>query len=175
MVTLSGVAIGLYALIATALTALIGGFFDACNLVNLPPVVDAGGLTVDQCYAMSAAFIKSAPRGKEFAGEVLAMFFHVVVRIEQNFFLCSAIATWYALTQSRAARKPVHLFLCLLAFCCAGSDATFAGLPVGLGSTGLQLTEAAKATVVLPFIPIWSLISILNGIAFFTSPKEKKA
>jgi len=175
MMTLSGIAIGLYALIATVLTALIGGVIDACNLVNLPPVVDAGGLTVQQCYAMSAAFIKSAPRGKESAGEVLAMFFHVVVRIEQNFFLCSAIVTWYALTQGPTARKPIHLFLCLLAACCVGSDATFAGLPFGLGTTGLQLTEAAKATVLLPFIPIWGLICVLNGIAFFSSPKAKKA
>jgi hypothetical protein len=153
---------------------LIGGVFDACNLINLPPVVDAGGLTKEECYAMSASMIKSSPRGKEAAGEMLAMFFHVVVRIEQNFFLASAAATWYALLQGPDARKPVHFFLCLLSFLCVASDATFAGLP-GLGTTELQLSEGAQSALVLPFLPVWSFIGILNGIALVTSPKQKKA
>ena len=175
MVTLSGVGIGMYAVVATGLTLLIGGVIDACNIVNLPPIVEAGGLTVDQCNGMFASMIKAAPRGKESAGEILVMFSHVVVRIEQNFFLCSAVASWYALLQGPASRKPIHLFLCLLAFFCVASDATFVGLPFGLGTTGLQLAESTKATVFLPFIPIWAVIGTLNGYALVTSPKEKKA
>ena len=175
MATVSGVAIGLYALIATALTLLIGAFLDACKLVNVPPIVDAGGLTVDQCYAMSHAMKAAAPRGKEPAAEILMMFFHVVVRIEQNFFCCSAAAAWFALTKGPASRQPFHLFLCLLAFCCAASDASFVGLPFGLGSTGLELSEAARTAVFLPFVPLWILIGTLNAIALFTAPKEKAA
>ena len=175
MVTVSSVAIGLYALVATGLTVLIGHVFDACSLVNVPPVVDAGGLTVEQCNAMSEAMMKAAPRGKESPAEILTMFFHVVVRIEANFFLASAILAWYALATGSASRKPVHLFLFVLSLCCIASDAKFAGLPFGLGSTGLQLSEAAKATVVLPFLPLWGLIGTLNGVAFFSSPKAKTA
>ena len=175
MVTLSGVAIGLYAFVATVLTLFIGAFFDSCKLVNVPPVVEAGGLTVDQCYAMTNAMIKAAPKGKESAAEVLVMFFHVVVRIEQNFFLCSAVGAWYALLKGPASRKPFHLFLFLLSFCCACSDGIFAGVPFGLGTTALALSETAKSAITLPFIPIWALIGVLNAIAFFTSSKEKTA
>merc|ERR1712159_846937 len=85
---------------------------------RVPPVGEHGGISKDECYAMSAAMMKAAPRGRETAGEILVMFFHVTVRIEQNFFLASAIAAWFA----------------LFSVCCAASDATFAGLP-GLGST----------------------------------------
>ena len=146
----------------------------ACNLVNVPPIAEAGGLSQEECYAMSSAMIKSAPRGKETAGEILVMFFHVLVRIEQNFFLASAVAAWFTLFKcSTSARKPFHLFLAILSVCCAASDATFAGLP-GLGSTGLELSDAAKASVVLPFIPVWSILGVLNGLAFLGA-KEKSA
>ena len=91
MVTISGVGIGLYAFIGTVLTLLIGALFDTCNLVNLPPVLDAGGLTVDECYAMTAAMAKGVAKDKQPAAEMLMMFFHVVVRIEQNFFFASSI------------------------------------------------------------------------------------
>ena len=102
------------------------------------------------------------------------MFFHVLVRIEQNFFLASAVAACFALFKcSASARKPFHLFLAILSVCCAASDATFAGLP-GLGSTGLELSDAAKASVVIPFIPLWTVLGVLNGLAFLGA-KEKTA
>ena len=174
MPSISGIALGGYAVVATGLTVLVMAFLDACNLVAVPPVGEHGGISKDECYAMSAAMMKAAPRGRETAGEILVMFFHVIVRIEQNFFLASAIAAWFALFKcSQSARKPFHLFLAILSVCCAASDATFAGLP-GLGSTGLELSDAAKASVVIPFIPLWSLLGVLNGLAFLGA-KEKTA
>ena len=148
---------------------------DACNLVGVPPVGDHRRPAHEvECYAMSAAMMKAAPRGRETAGEILVMFFHVLVRIEQNFFLASAVAAWFTLFKcSTSARKPFHLFLAILSVCCAASDATFAGLP-GLGSTGLELSDAAKASVVLPFIPVWTILGVLNGLAFLGA-KEKSA
>ena len=173
MPSISDIALGGYAVVATGLTALVMAVVDACNLVNVPPIAEHG-LSQEECYAMSSAMIKSAPRGKETAGEILVMFFHVLVRIEQNFFLASAVAAWFALFKcSAAARKPFHLFLAILSVCCAASDATFAGLP-GLGSTGLELSDAAKASVVLPFIPVWTVLGVLNGLAFLGA-KEKTA
>ena len=117
---------------------------------------------------MTTAMMKAAPRGKETAGEILALFFHVVFRIEQNYILCSAVAAWYVLLKcpAAAARKPWHLFLALLSVCCALSDATFAGLPIGLGSTALELSDAAKASITLPFIPVWTVLGVLNALAF---------
>ena len=174
MPSISDIALGGYAVVATGLTALVMAVVDACNLVNVPPIAEAGGLSQEECYAMSSAMIKSAPRGKETAGEILVMFFHVLVRIEQNFFLASAVAAWFALFKcSASARKPFHLFLAILSVFCASSDATFAGLP-GLGSTSLELSDAAKATVVIPFIPLWSILGVLNGLAFLGA-KEKSA
>ena len=174
MPSISDIALGGYAIVATGLTVLVMAVVDACNLVNVPPIAEAGGLSQEECYAMSSAMIKSAPRGKETAGEILVMFFHVLVRIEQNFFLASAIAAWFALFKcSASARKPFHLFLAVLSVLCAASDATFAGLP-GLGSTGLELSDAAKASVVLPFIPVWTVLGVLNGLAFLGA-KEKTA
>ena len=174
MPSISDIALGGYAVVATGLTVLVMAFLDACNLVAVPPVGEHGGISKDECYAMSAAMMKAAPRGRETAGEILVMFFHVIVRIEQNFFLASAIAAWFALFKcSQSARKPFHLFLAVLSVCCAASDATFAGLP-GLGSTGLELSDAAKASVVIPFIPLWSLLGVLNGLAFLGT-KEKSA
>ena len=174
MVTLSGFAVGFFAVFTTALTLVVGGFWDACNLVNIPPIADAGGLTVDECYAMSASMMKAAPKGKEAAGELLVMFFHIVVRVEQNFFACSALAAWFALYQGPAARKVFHLFACLVSLCSASSDSEFAGLP-GIGSTALKLSEASQAVIVIPFVPVWLLIGVLNGISFLKSPKEKTA
>ena len=174
MPSISNVALGGYAVVATGLTLLVMAVVDACNLVNVPPIAEAGGLSQEECYAMSSAMIKSAPRGKETAGEILVMFFHVLVRIEQNFFLASAVAAWFTLFKcSTSARKPFHLFLAILSVCCAASDATFAGLP-GLGSTGLELSDAAKASVVIPFIPLWTVLGVLNGLAF-VGAKEKSA
>ena len=176
MVTLSvsDIAIGFYAVFATGLVVLIGGFVDACNVVNIPPIVDAGGITVDECNAMFASMIKAGPKGKDLAAEMLVMFVNIIVRIEQNFFFCSAIAAFYALYQGPGVRKVFHLFVCLQSFCCAGSDLVFAGLP-GIGSTGLVLSEEAKGVVLLPFIPVWILIGVLNGISFLKSSKEKVA
>ena len=175
MPSLSDVAIGGYAVVMTGITLLLMGVLESCNMVNLPPIAEHGGLAKEECYAMTNAMMKAAPRGKETAGEILALFFHVVFRIEQNYILCSAIAAWYVLLKcpAAAARKPWHLFLALLSFCCAASDATFAGLP-GLGSTSLELSDAAKATVVIPFIPLWSILGVLNGLAFLGA-KEKSA
>ena len=174
MPSISNVALGGYAVVATGLTLLVMAVVDACNLVNVPPIAEHGGLSQEECYAMSSAMIKSAPRGKETAGEILVMFFHVLVRIEQNFFLASAVTAWFTLFKcSPSARKPFHLFLAILSFCCAASDATFAGLP-GLGSTALELSDAAKASVVIPFIPVWSILGVLNGLAFLGA-KEKSA
>ena len=174
MPSISDIALGGYAVVATGLTLLVQALVDSCNLVNVPPIAEAGGLSQEECYAMSSAMIKSAPRGKETAGEILVMFFHVLVRIEQNFFLASAVAAWFALFKcSPSARKPFHLFLAILSVCCVSSDATFAGLP-GLGSTSLELSDAAKATVVIPFIPLWSILGVLNGLAFLGA-KEKSA
>ena len=68
---------------------------------------------------------------------------------------------------------PFHLFLAVLSVCCVSSDATFAGLP-GLGSPSLELSDAAKASVVLPFIPVWTVLGVLNGLAFLGA-KEKSA
>ena len=93
------------------------------------------------------------------------MFFHVIVRIEQNFpglCHCGMVRPFKC---SASARKPFHLFLAILSVCCVSSDATFAGLP-GLGSTSLELSEAAKASVVLPFIPVWTVLGVLNALAF---------
>ena len=63
-----------------------------------------------------------------------------------------------------------------LRFCCAGADLVFAGLP-GIGTTGLDLSEAAQGVIVVPFVPAWILIGALNGISFLQSlaPKEKVA
>ena len=61
----------------------------------------------------------------------------------------------------------------ILSVCCVSSDSTFAGLP-GLGSTSLELSDTAKATVVIPFIPLWCLLGVLNGLAFLGA-KEKSA
>ena len=81
-------------------------------------------------------------------------------------FLASAVAAWFALLKcSASARKPFHLFLAILSVCCAASDATFAGLP-GLGSTSLELSDAAKASITLPFIPVWTVLGVLNALAF---------
>ena len=174
MPSISDIALGGYAVVATGLTLLLLAVFDACNLVGVPPVAEHGGISKDECYAMSAAMMKASPRGRETAGEILVMFFHVLVRIEQNFFLASAVAAWFALLKcSASARKPFHLFLAILSVCCAASDATFAGLP-GLGSTSLELSDAAKASVVLPFIPVWTVLGVLNGLAFLGA-KEKSA
>ena len=106
--------------------------------------------------------------GPEAGGELLVMFFHIIFRIEQNYILCSAVAAWYVLLKcpAAAARKPWHLFLALLSVCCALSDATFAGLPIGLGSTALELSAAAKASITLPFIPVWTVLGVLNALAF---------
>jgi hypothetical protein len=175
MPSLSDIALGAYAAVGTGITILLLAVFDACGFVNVPAIAEHGGLSQAECYAMTNAMIKTAPRGKETAGEILALFFHVVARIEQNFILSSAVVAWYALFKcSAAARKPFHLFLALVSFMCAASDATFAGLPVGLGSTSLELSDAAKASVLLPFIPVWSILGILNGLAFWGS-KEKEA
>ena len=176
MVTVSGAGLGLYAVLGTALTVVAKGLFDACNIAALPPLADAG-VTKEDCVEWSAKWIKGAPRGKESAAEMLVLFFHVIVRIEQNFFFASTVATWYALFYCTAVqRKPVHLFLALLAVCCAASDATFAGLPVGLGTTSLVLSDAAKATITVPFIPLWLVIAALNGAAYADAVvKEKKA
>ena len=168
------IAIGFYAFFATVLSVVVRGFVDACNIVNIPPIVDAGGITVDECNAMFASMIKAGPKGKDLAAEMLVMFVNIVVRIEQNFVLCSAIAAIYALYQGPGVRKVFHLFLCLLSFCCAGSDIVFAGLP-GIGSTGLDLSEEAKGVIIIPFVPVWILIGVLNGISFLKSPKEKMA
>ena len=174
MPSISDIALGGYAVVATGLTVLVMAFLDACNLVAVPPVGEHGGISKDECYAMSAAMIKATPRGRETAGEILVMFFHIIVRIEQNFFLASAVAAWFALFKcSPSARKPFHLFLAILSVCCVSSDATFAGLP-GLGSTSLELSDAAKASVVLPFIPVWTILGVLNGLAFLGA-KEKSA
>ena len=167
MPSISDIALGGYAVVATGLTVLVMAFLDACNLVAVPPVGEHGGITKDECYAMSAAMIKATPRGRETAGEILVMFFHVIVRIEQNFFLASAVAAWFTLFKcSTSARKPFHLFLAILSVCCAASDATFAGLPIGLGSTALELSDAAKASITLPFIPVWTVLGVLNALAF---------
>merc|ERR1712071_444970 len=134
-----------------------------------------GGLTHEQCYAASAAMMKSAPRGKEGAAEVLALLSQCVVREGLSGHLASAIAAWYALLAcGPASRKPVHLYILGFAFLCATSDASFAGLPFALGTNGLNLSEAAKA-VLAPLAYVWTLIAVLNGVAFFTCPKEKTA
>ena len=39
----------------------------------------------------------AAPRGARRPARFLVMFFHAIVRIEQNFFLASAVAAWFAL------------------------------------------------------------------------------
>lgn len=156
-ITVSDAGLGLYAFVFTALSIVVRGVFDACNVANLPPIAEAG-LTREDCEQWSQSWIKNAPRGKESAAELLVLFFHVLVRIEQNFFLCSSIACWYALFKCTAVqRKPMHLFLALVAICCAASDATFAGLPIGLGTTSL----------------VWLLICVLNAAAWVV--KEKKA
>ena len=177
MPSISDIALGGYAVVATGLTVLVMAFLDACNLVAVPPVGEHGGISKDECYAMSAAMIKAAPRGRETAGEILVMFFHIIVRIEQNFFLASAVAAWFALFKcSPSARKPFHLFLAILSVCCAASDATFAGLPIGLGTTSLVLSDAAKTTIMIPFVPLWLLICVLNAAAWADAVvKEKKA
>ena len=168
MPSISDVAIGGYAVVMTGITLLLMGVLESCNMVNLPPIAEQDGLAKEECYAMTTAMMKAAPRGKETAGEILALFFHVVFRIEQNYILCSAVAAWYVLLKcpAAAARKPWHLFLALLSVCCALSDATFAGLPVGLGSTALELSDAAKASITLPFIPVWTVLGVLNALAF---------
>ena len=97
MPSLSDVAIGGYAVVMTGITILLMGVLESCNMVNLPPIAEHGGLAKEECYAMTTAMMKAAPRGKETAGEILALFFHVVFRIEQNYILCSAIAAWYVL------------------------------------------------------------------------------
>ena len=66
----------------------------------------------------------------------------------------------------RGGAQALHLFLALLSVCCASSDATFAGLPIGLGSTALELSDAAKASITLPFIPVWTVLGVLNALAF---------
>ena len=159
-ITVSDAGLGLYAFVFTALSIVVRGVFDACNVANLPPIAEAG-LTREDCEQWSQSWIKNAPRGKESAAELLVLFFHVLVRIEQNFFLCSSIACWYALFKCTAVqRKPMHLFLALVAICCAASDATFAGLPIGLGTTSL----------------VWLLICVLNAAAWADAVvKEKKA
>ena len=168
MPSLSDVTIGGYAVVMTGITLLLMGVLESCNMVNLPPIAEHGGLAKEECYAMTTAMMKAAPRGKETAGEILALFFHVVFRIEQNYIVCSAVAAWYVLLKcpSAAARKPWHLFLALLSVFCAASDATFAGLPIGLGSTALELSDAAKASITLPFIPVWTVLGVLNALAF---------
>ena len=76
--------------------------------------------------------------------EMSVMFVHIMIRIEQNFFLCSAIVSWFVLFTGRLdGRKPFHLFLlCLVLLTTDASDATFLDLPFpfGLGSTWLQLS-----------------------------------
>ena len=58
----------------------------------------------------------------------------------------------------------------------AASDATFAGLPIGLGTTSLVLSDAAKTTIMIPFVPLWLLICVLNAAAWADAVvKEKKA
>ena len=175
-ITVSDAGLGLYAFVFTALSIVVRGVFDACNVANLPPIAEAG-LTREDCEQWSQSWIKNAPRGKESAAELLVLFFHVLVRIEQNFFLCSSIACWYALFKCTAVqRKPMHLFLALVAICCAASDATFAGLPIGLGTTSLVLSDAAKTTIMIPFVPLWLLICVLNAAAWADAVvKEKKA
>ena len=175
MVTVSGAALFLYAFAFTGATFLIMGFVDSCNIVNIPTLTEAGW-TKELCYEVSANWMKAVPRGKEAGGELLVMFFHIIFRIEQNFIGCSALVAWYTLFfASKAARKPYHLFLTLVAFACAGSDSLFAGLPVAIGTSALQLSDAARGEIAIPFIPLWITIGVLNGIAFFTSPKEKTA
>ena len=175
-ITVSDAGLGLYAFVFTALSIVVRGVFDACNVANLPPIAEAG-LTREDCEQWSQSWIKNAPRGKESAAELLVLFFHVLVRIEQNFFLCSSIACWYALFKCTAVqRKPMHLFLALVAICCAASDATFAGLPIGLGTTSLVLSDTAKTTIMIPFVPLWLLICVLNAAAWADAVvKEKKA
>ena len=175
-ITVSDAGLGLYAFVFTALSIVVRGVFDACNVANLPPIAEAG-LTREDCEQWSQSWIKNAPRGKESAAELLVLFFHVLVRIEQNFFLCSSSACWYALFKCTAVqRKPMHLFLALVAICCAASDATFAGLPIGLGTTSLVLSDAAKTTIMIPFVPLWLLICVLNAAAWADAVvKEKKA
>ena len=175
-ITVSDAGLGLYAFVFTALSIVVRGVFDACNVANLPPIAEAG-LTREDCEQWSQSWIKNAPRGKESAAELLVLFFHVLVRIEQNFFLCSSVACWYALFKCTAVqRKPMHLFLALVAICCAASDATFAGLPIGLGTTSLVLSDAAKTTIMIPFVPLWLLICVLNAAAWADAVvKEKKA
>ena len=113
-ITVSDAGLGLYAFVFTALSIVVRGVFDACNVANLPPIAEAG-LTREDCEQWSQSWIKNAPRGKESAAELLVLFFHVLVRIEQNFFLCSSIACWYALFKCTAVqRKPMHLFLALV-------------------------------------------------------------
>ena len=43
------------------------------------------------------------------------------------------------------------------------------------GTSALELSDAARGEIAIPFIPLWITIGVLNGIAFFTSPKEKTA
>ena len=105
MPSISDIALGGYAVVATGLTLLLLAVFDACNLVGVPPVAEHGGISKDECYAMSAAMMKASPRGRETAGEILVMFFHVLVRIEQNFFLASAVAAWFALLKCSASAR----------------------------------------------------------------------
>ena len=47
-------------------------------------------------------------------------------------------------------------------------------LLLSLGSTGLELSDAAKASITLPFIPVWTVLGVLNGLAFLGA-KEKSA
>merc|ERR1712060_871917 len=103
---------------------------------------------------------------------MLVMFMHAIVRIEQNFFIASAVGAWYVLTRGPAARKPWHLFVCILAILCLCSDATFADLPFGLGTTGLTLSDKSKNAIIVPFVPVWGLVAVLNGYAFFTASDD---
>ena len=51
-ITVSDAGLGLYAFVFTALSIVVRGVFDACNVANLPPIAEAG-LTREDCEQWS--------------------------------------------------------------------------------------------------------------------------
>ena len=167
---------GGYAVVMTGLiTLLVMGVLESCNMVNLPPIAEHGGLAKDECYAMTTAMMKAAPRGEETAGEILALFFHVVFRIEQNFFLCSPSRHGSPSSSARRRRaSPSTSSSPYSASAAHRRTRRSRASPSASVRRGLELSDAAKASITLPFIPVWSILGVLNALAFLGA-KEKSA
>mmetsp|Transcript_43080 Transcript_43080/g.100043 ORF Transcript_43080/g.100043 Transcript_43080/m.100043 type:complete len:184 (+) Transcript_43080:140-691(+) len=165
---LSTAALVLTALFCGGITVLLFHVFDACNLINFPPVAAlAKSQTVEQCRASINAGIKGAPGGTSEAAEYVLHVMMIATRVEGAFFLTATFGALFTLTLPFGiGRVAVHAWTALTFFTIALVDIDNAG------TFRPAFTPQKVAKEFIPFAAIEIVLGLMHGASAYLASQE---